>query len=165
MASTSKTSHLNLNQWSSTDKPKMADFNSDNQKVDSGVSALNSSLSSHTASTLVHLTTSDKEKIASVMKLELRTFVGDGVNQRKITLGYKPKLGIIFAVGMPMFEKYAPTNALNQNAVVFTELGCAEGVSLESDGVRLYYSAFNMPDGNGSHINDPNVTYVLIAAR
>jgi len=165
MASTNKTTYLNLNQWVGSDKPKMADFNTDNQRIDTGVSALNSSMLSHINSALVHLTTADKEKIASVLKFEIRTYAGDGVNQRKITLGYKPKLGLIFAVDKPMFEKHSPDNSFNQNSAAFTELGCSEGITLENDGIRLYYSSFNKPDGNGLRINAPNVTYILIAAR
>ena len=37
MPSSAKTSFLSLNHWSAGDKPKMADFNSDNQKVDSAL--------------------------------------------------------------------------------------------------------------------------------
>lgn len=39
MASTNKTANLNLNQWSLSDKPEMADFNADNTKIDTVVSA------------------------------------------------------------------------------------------------------------------------------
>ncbi len=37
MASTNMTEHLKLNQWIGSDKPKMADFNADNRKVDQAV--------------------------------------------------------------------------------------------------------------------------------
>ena len=40
MASTNKTEHLSLNQWVLTDKPRMDDFNSDNQKLDQAVGCL-----------------------------------------------------------------------------------------------------------------------------
>ena len=39
MASTNKTANLDLNQWSLSDKPEMADFNADNTKIDTVVSA------------------------------------------------------------------------------------------------------------------------------
>jgi hypothetical protein len=39
MASTNKTANLDLNQWSLSDKPEMADFNADNTKIDTAVSA------------------------------------------------------------------------------------------------------------------------------
>ena len=164
MASANKTGYLNLNQWQGTDKPKMTDFNADNQKIDSGISALSTSLSAHAASALLHLTTADKEKIASVVGVEVLAYNGDGTNQRKILLGYKPSFGIIFAVDRPMFERGADSS-LNQNSVVFTQLGCAEGVLLENDGLRLTHSGFNRPDGNGIRINSVGVEYVIIAAR
>ena len=39
MASTNKTANLDLNQWSLSDKPEMADFNADNLKIDTELSA------------------------------------------------------------------------------------------------------------------------------
>lgn len=42
MASTNKTTNLGLNQWLSSDAPKMADFNADNATIDSVIGKLNS---------------------------------------------------------------------------------------------------------------------------
>ena len=39
MPSSSKTNYLSLNHWSAGDKPKMADFNSDNQRIDNAIQA------------------------------------------------------------------------------------------------------------------------------
>lgn len=42
MASSGKTSNYQLNQWTSNDYVRMADFNADNQKIDTALKALDS---------------------------------------------------------------------------------------------------------------------------
>jgi hypothetical protein len=44
MASTQKTIKLNLNQWQPTDKPKMSDFNTDNQVIDGALESVSANL-------------------------------------------------------------------------------------------------------------------------
>ena len=53
MASTNKTTRLQLNSWVASDKPKMEDFNSDNAIIDQ-------SLGTHIANTSIHVTAADK---------------------------------------------------------------------------------------------------------
>jgi hypothetical protein len=49
LASTYKTSHLGLNNWIGTDKPKREDFTGDNALIDSAVAAVNTELDEHSA--------------------------------------------------------------------------------------------------------------------
>ena len=53
MPSTNSTEHLALNQWLGTDKPKMADFNADNLKLDAA-------MGNHLADAVSHLTENER---------------------------------------------------------------------------------------------------------
>ncbi len=85
MASTNKTEHLSLNQWVLTDKPRMDDFNSDNQKLDQAVGE-------HTADTTLHITSSERNKWNGAPKLAVGTYVGNNALTRTISVGFTPKV-------------------------------------------------------------------------
>ena len=69
MASTNKTANLDLNQWSLSDKPEMADFNADNLKIDT-------ELSSHMAeSASKHITESGSNANGSYIKFDDGTLI------------------------------------------------------------------------------------------
>jgi hypothetical protein len=54
MASTDNTQYYQLNQWISTDKPQMVDFNSDNQKIDQALNELSESIATGQGATETH---------------------------------------------------------------------------------------------------------------
>ena len=60
MPSTHKTDFLELNRWISEDKPRMEDFNTDNQRTDAGVAALNTAITAHTAAATPHMSVGDR---------------------------------------------------------------------------------------------------------
>lgn len=62
MSSTNKTPNLGLNSWVGPDKPKMADFNFDNNIVDESFASLMGAINSHSSSP-VHITVTDRENI------------------------------------------------------------------------------------------------------
>ena len=86
MPSSSKTSHLKLNYWSAGDKPKMADFNSDNQLVDSAIQA-------HVQNTARHLSGNQSAWIGQ--PFVSGTYVGSGEAAKSVTLGFQPALVIV----------------------------------------------------------------------
>lgn len=86
MPSSSKTSYLKLNYWSAGDKPKMADFNSDNQLVDNA-------LQEHVQNTALHLRGSQSAWINQ--PFASGTYAGTGEAKKSITLGFQPALVII----------------------------------------------------------------------
>lgn len=128
MASSSKTSYLKLNYWSASDKPKMADFNSDNQKVDSA-------LQSHIQNTSLHLqgnqTAWIKQPFAS------GTYTGDGAKTKTITLGFQPALIIILP------ESYGPMelDTVQQSPVVRFAMGAdgkgSSGLTITTNGFTV----------------------------
>ena len=82
MPSSAKTSYLQLNSWSAGDKPKMADFNSDNQKVDSALQA-------HVQNTALHLQGNQSTWVAQ--PFVTGTYTGDDAASRTISLGFQPR--------------------------------------------------------------------------
>ena len=86
MPSSSKTNYLGLNYWSAGDKPKMADFNSDNQRVDSA-------LQEHIQSTALHLAGSHSAWIRQ--PFASGTYAGSGAATKTVTLGFTPALLVI----------------------------------------------------------------------
>lgn len=93
MASTNKTSRLQLNSWLPTDKPKMEDFNSDNEIIDQ-------SLGTHVSNTGIHVTSTEKsfwnERIVSGF------YTGSGKETNSINLGFKPIFVFVTAHSRPM---------------------------------------------------------------
>jgi len=86
MPSSSKTSYLKLNYWSAGDKPKMADFNSDNQRVDSA-------LQEHAQNTVLHLQGNQGAWISQ--PFVSGSYTGNGAATRAVTLGFRPALVVI----------------------------------------------------------------------
>ena len=79
MASTNMTEHLKLNQWIGSDKPKMADFNADNRKVDQAVG-------SHTADQTMHLTEAERAAWNKAIPI-VGGYTGDGTPMRAVEMG------------------------------------------------------------------------------
>lgn len=96
MASTNSTEHLQLNQWSGTDRPKMADFNADNQKIDGALHA-------HTADGAAHVSAQERAAWTGAVPV-LGSYEGDGQPMQEISLGFSPAFGIVFAAGENPFQ-------------------------------------------------------------
>lgn len=86
MPSSSKTNYLKLNYWSAGDKPKMADFNSDNQKVDSA-------LQEHAQNTALHLAGNQSAWIQQ--PFASGNYAGNGEESKSVTLGFQPALVVV----------------------------------------------------------------------
>ena len=93
MASTNKTTRLQLNCWVASDKPKMEDFNSDNAIIDQ-------SLGTHIANTSIHVTAADKSFWND--RIVTGFFVGSGGETNSINLGFEPIFVFVTAHGRPM---------------------------------------------------------------
>ena len=79
MPSSSKTNYLQLNYWSAGDKPKMADFNSDNQRLDNA-------FQSHIQNNAQHLTGNQSAWLAQ--PFVSGTYTGDGAASRSLSPGW-----------------------------------------------------------------------------
>lgn len=138
MPSSQKTSHLNLNSWSGADKPKMDDFNADNQKLDDAFFKLTPVFGS---------------------------YVGDGKPMREIDLGFRPKVCLVFAQGVPLFRmNSALYSEVEISCAVLTDSGCSLGASLTDQGFSVRFGS-GQYDMEAFCLNTVDITYLYIALR
>lgn len=151
MASSGSTKHLNLNQWQGSDKPKMEDFNSDNQKIDQ-------QLGLHLMDAQVHLNETQRQDWNRAVPV-IGTYTGDGKNTQKIELGFRPSFGIVFAVNEPPMRISGNTGIL-YSAMMGPD-GTSAGLCLEDDGFLAIYIP-NLMDDRITHLNFKDTVYQYI---
>ena len=157
MPSSAKTSFLSLNHWSAGDKPKMADFNSDNQKVDIA-------LQGHVQNTGLHLSGNQSAWIAQ--PFVSGSYTGDGAATRAITLGFRPALLLLQA------QEHGPLelDTVNQNPVLRFAIGAdgqgSTGLALTATGFTARQAQSNPLTGLSKIcLNEKNVVYRYFAIR
>ena len=150
MASTNQTETLGLNQWVASDTPKMADFNADNQKIEQAVAT-------HLADSQAHLDAQTRALLEQLTPV-CGSYVGDGEQARVLTLGFRPRWGVVYADGTPvctMVEEGATT----QVSLVFCgQQGSSGGCYLREDWIELFQEA----EGYGGYrmnMNQQGITY------
>ena len=154
MASSNFTANLHLSDWAAGDRPKRADFVSDNQIIDSA-------LGGHLANSTAHLTAAEKSKLGE--PFVFRLYAGNGSESRSIDLGFQPKIVIVFKLGV------APV--LLENGV--TDVNCAvaaygysntTGLILSQSGFSVSQVAVNA-DGVKVNLNENGAQYTVIAFK
>ena len=145
MASTNMTEHLKLNQWIGSDKPKMADFNADNRKVDQAVG-------SHTADQTMHLTEAERAAWNKAIPI-----VG------AVEMGVAPRFGILYAVDKVPIGATATSGTVDVYSGFFSQTGCSQGLMLNPGDTA--FTALNVPQavyGRIAKLNEKDVKYVYI---
>ena len=127
MASSSFTSNLGLCDWAASDRPKRADFVSDNHIIDS-------TLGGHIADTTKHLTAAEKQ--SALHPCETLIFSGDGTDNRAIPTDFAPKLVIVIKKNAALIS-YENGTAIINAAVASYGHGGSDGVSVSSTGFVL----------------------------
>lgn len=154
MASSNYTSNLHLSAWSESDRPKRADFVSDNSIIDR-------ELGGHLANTAMHLTAAEKAKLGEPFTVQL--YAGSGASSRDISLGFQPKLVIIYKRGVPPVVLKNGGTTVN-SAVGAYGHGYTTGIVVTSTGVTVCESAQNS-DGVAVSLNESGSQYTLIAFK
>lgn len=157
MPSTNKTQFLNLNSWLGTDKPKRDDFNSDNQKIDSAVQA-------HFENASLHVSEQDRE-FWEHGSFILGSYSGNAVNPREISLGFKPRFALVYGVNVLPIEYWNVPQQNKARIGLFSQSGCSVGCALTDNGIKVWSTEENAPDGVAPHLNAQGVTYVYIAFK
>ncbi len=157
MPSSAKTSYLQLNSWSAGDKPKMADFNSDNQKVDSAFQG-------HVQNTALHL--QGNQSVWVAQPFVTGTYTGDGSEERTVTLGFKPALLVVLAQGYgPLELDTVQDNPLLRFAMAADGQG-STGVTLTDTGFTARQAQSSPLAGmTKTCLNQENVTYRYFAIK
>lgn len=156
MPSTNKTTNLNLNSWISTDKPKMADFNSDNLILDSTVGT-------HINDASKHLSTSDRTLLEN--QVVSGNFTGTGSPNGTLTLDFTPKAVFVYLKGKPLTEYDAVNGYTICNAAFVTANGASAGISINNKTVTLSQSQSEATDGVFFNLYKSSTQYGYVALR
>ena len=168
MASSTKTQNLQLNKWHGSDKPKKDDFNADNEKIDSvfgGIAQAQQNAANHIADTAQHMAGGERAKWNGKDESVMGTYQGNGNAQRKIELGFAPKFGAVYPIGQTPFLTDVMMEDNKVYSGFFSTLGCSHGISTDTSGFNIVYSASSSPTGITSKLNEPGRNYVYIAWR
>lgn len=91
MSSSNKTANLQLNSWIGTDRPMMADYNSDNEKIDAA-------FGEHTGNMQIHLSQDDRARFE--VPIYTGVYFGDGAVEKTIATGCP--FDVCYALVFPM---------------------------------------------------------------
>lgn len=162
MPSTSKTSQLSLNQWTGSDKPKRADFNSDNEKLDEAIRAILQSAAAHSGNGAVHVTQAEKDTWSGLRGLNFYPYTGNGLNGRVLSFGKKPTFGVVFAINGGICDVDLTSGIFQVQAGFFSTAGCSDGVSLQTNGIAVNNQIAALPRGYTIRMNHIGVNYLCV---
>lgn len=152
MSSTYKTTYLGLNKFVGSDKPKMDDFNFDNEQLDS-------KFQEHVESNL-HIT-EEERKLLGKSNFVMGTYTGDGQSTQVIPLDFEAEFLFIFTKGEELI--HASGNTSNIYSAILTPLGCTDGVLFTEEGFMVSYISTTPPDGKKTMLNVSGKTYIYLA--
>lgn len=155
MASTNSTEHLQLSQWSGTDRPKMADFNADNRKIDEALHA-------HTADGAAHVSAQERAAWTGAAPVH-GSYEGDGQPMQEIPLGFSPSFGIVFAAGKNPFQPVDQTTVALR-AAFLAGGGSSQAALVTGTGFSVLSSATPV-SGRVAALNEAGVTYQYLVFR
>ena len=154
MATSNYTPNLHLSAWADSDRPKRADFVSDNNIIDT-------QLGGHVANNNIHVTSQEKAKIAEPFVSSL--YSGSGESSRAINLGFQPKTVFVYKRGVPFVTYCGGVNNVNA-ACGFYGNGASVGISITSNGINVSQSA-QASDGVKVCLNESGSQYTIIAFK
>lgn len=152
MSSTYKTSCLGLNKFIGTDKPKMDDFNFDNEKIDA-------KFQEHMQSEL-HITDEERQLLKNA-DYTIGTYTGDDTSSRNIDVGFDVEFGLVFAQGEPIIQA-ASGNITNIYSGIITQTGSSKGVIVQPNGFKVTQLNTTPPDGKKMMLNQSGKVYIYI---
>lgn len=166
MPSSNKTLSLGLNKWLGSDKPKKDDFNADNQKLDDAYKTMNtaltgatSSISGHTGNSGIHITAAERTAWNGKDKAVSGSYKGDGANSRKITLGFSPRFGFVYAENAAVIQMEFDNKNMNILSGFLGSGGSSLGLSVDSTGFTVTNNPTARPNGHTMRFNDSSYTY------
>ena len=154
MASSNYTANLHLCSWSETDRPKRADFVSDNSIIDT-------QLGGHINNANIHMTAAEKAKLSDPYICAI--YAGSGEAERTIALSFVPKFAVVYKRNAP------PVGYSNGVAVInsgYTYYGCSgtSGISISSSGIVVTQESTAV-NGVRANLNETDGQYVIIAFK
>ena len=154
MASSNHTTNLHLNAWTDSDRPKRADFVSDNNIIDT-------QLGGHINNSGIHVTADEKAKLNN--PYEVSVYAGSGAAQRTIVLSFVPKFVIVFKRGVPAVSFSNGATVVNSGCAAYGN-GNTAGVSINNVGVTIQEIAADS-EGVKVSLNAEGSQYTMIAFK
>lgn len=154
MASSNYTPNLGLCSWTESDRPKRADFLSDNAIIDSA-------LGGHIGDTDVHMSAAEKAK--ALTPFEVTLYTGGGESSRTISLSFRPSFAIVFKKNEAPVTYTGGAVIVNSGWAVYGSGGSA-GVSIGSNGVVVSQES-TASNGRRISLNEEDCQYVIVAFK
>lgn len=138
-----KTPNFALNQWESTDRILMADFNADNAKIDAALQAEKTA----------------REALAAAVakrgncQVQFQTYTGTGSGNNSFTFPHKPLLVVVFGDNTYFFALQG-----YYRATCWTSGGRMDTATVTWDGKAVSWSA----DSTGSQCNTSGKAYNML---
>ena len=176
MPSSEKTPALGLNRWRGSDIPMREDFVADNNILDSAIAALQQGggsgsgndprLDTHIADQNVHLSAADRQALGAASAPLIGSYTGDGQIFQAIVLGFRPRMGMVFAVNRPLIETGSNGLFQTSRAGILTNIGASRGIDSVATGFRAHQSASGTLTGaDYQGLNQQGMEYVYIMWR
>lgn len=124
------------------------------------MSALSSALTGHSANTGIHVTQEEKTAWSTGVGFAIGYYTGTGNTTQKITLGYKPRFGIVYPVDDGVGRINWTPEQYFGNTGFISQHGCTLGLVLENDGFIAQESMTGGADGFSIKLNRIGVRYV-----
>ncbi|MBQ9680457.1 MAG: hypothetical protein IJV48_07245 [Ruminococcus sp.] len=154
MATSQYTPNLHLNAWTDSDRPKRADFVSDNTIIDT-------QLGGHIADSAIHLNAEERAKLTEPFTFAL--YAGSGETTRTISLGFRPKFAIVFKRNVPPVVYSGGVNIVNAGYACYGH-GSSTGLSVTGTGVTVSEAAA-ATDGVRVSLNESGSQYTIVAFK
>ena len=154
MASSQFTANLGLCSWLESDRPKRADFVSDNGIIDRV-------LGGHVSDTDVHMSTEEKDK--ALTPFTGAVYAGTGAASRSIDIGYRPGFAVVYKKNAPPVE-YSDGVMIVNCALCAYGHGASSGASVTLNGVTVVQQSAAQ-DGVRVCLNEEDCQYAVIAFK
>ena len=154
MASSQFTANLGLCNWLANDRPKRADFVSDNGIIDRV-------LGNHVNDTDAHMT--QQEKTKALQPYTSAVYAGSGAASRTIEIGFRPGFAIVYKKNAPPIE-YSNGVTIVNSAICCYAQGSSSGVGVSSNGVTVTQQS-TAQDGVRVCLNEEDCQYAVIAFK
>lgn len=124
---------------------------------------VDNALSAHTGSGAVHVTQAQKNKWDQ-QAAEVGTFTGNGAASQKVSLGYAPRAGFVFAMGVPAIRAVWANQSCEVYSAFFSASGSGGGAAAASDGFTVQQTVSGL-DGMSYSLNAGGQPYVYAVWR
>lgn len=159
MPSSYKTPYLKLNRWVGSDKPKRDDWNTDNERIDTGVQTVSQELEKHLVDEVSHITKKERVRWNQGHAHYTYLYTGDGTAARNIDLGENISFGLIFPIGKPLVNA---TPEVNCYSAILSSTGCSQGASLRERGFTVHQQQRPDPSNFSVKLNEKGVPYLCV---